>query len=216
MDEGAAGAGGSAAASEEKAVKPAKAAPARGRRFAWRNLVRVVHSDLGHFAVGLTLVYAASGLAVNHIADWDPNFQSYERTHELGGPIAGDDEVIASSVLSRLSISEKPSEVYRASPEQLEIVLDKRTLHVTPATGRVFDEGQKPRLLLRVANWLHLNRGKKSWTYIADGYAVGLIALSFTGVLMLPGKRGLIGRGGIWLVLGVLVPALYVHFSGGP
>lgn len=218
MDEGAAVADDHAASPEEDGERPAKkAAPARGRRrSSWRNLVRIVHSDLGHFAVGLTLVYAASGLAVNHIADWDPNFQSYERTHDLGGPLIGDDDAIASSVLARLSIRDKPSEVYRAGADQLEIVLDQRTLHVTPATGRVFDEGQKPRLLLRVANWLHLNRGKKSWTYIADTYAVGLIVLSFTGVLMLPGRRGLLGRGGLWLVLGALIPALYVHFSGGP
>jgi hypothetical protein len=221
MDDGAAAAAEGAAPREEKGdqgkgEKGAKAAPARGKRFSWRNLVRVIHSDLGHFAVGLTLVYALSGLAVNHIADWDPNFQSYERTHELGGPLAGDDDAIAAAVLGRLAIQEKPSEVYRASPEQLEIVLDKRTLHVTPATGRVFDEGQKPRFLLRLANWLHLNRGKKAWTYIADTYATGLIVLSFTGVLMLPGKRGLLGRGGVWLVLGALIPVLYVHLSGGP
>jgi hypothetical protein len=193
-------------------VRPA----ARARRFSWRNITRIVHADLGHFAVGLTFVYALSGLAVNHIADWDPSFQSYERTHELGGPLPGDDAAIARAILTRLGIQEEPGEVYRAAPDQLEIVLDKRTLHVTPTTGRVLDEGQEPRFLLRVANWLHLNRGKKAWTYVADTYAVGLLALAITGVLMLPGRRGLLGRGGVWLVLGALVPVLYVHLSGGP
>lgn len=196
---------------------PAAKAKAPGRRrFSVRNLVRVVHADLGHFAVGLTFIYAVSGLAVNHIADWDPSFQSYERTHELGGPLTGDDEAIAAAVLKRLEITGEPQEVYRASEEQLDIVLDKRTLHVTPGTGRVLDEGQEPRFLLRVANWLHLNRGKKAWTYVADTFAVGLLVLAVTGIAMLPGKRGLLGRGGIWLALGVLVPVLYVHFSGGP
>jgi uncharacterized protein len=198
----------------EQAAAPARAA--RPRRFSLRNAIRVVHSDLGHFAVGLTLIYALSGLAVNHIADWDPNFVSYERTHELGGPLAGDDRAIADAVLARLGLAGPPGEVYRASHEQLEIVLDRRTLHVTTTTGHVFDEGQKPRLLLRIANWLHLNRGKKAWTYIADTYAVGLIVLSLTGISMLPGRRGLLGRGGLWLVLGALVPVLYVQLSGGP
>ncbi|MCC6552320.1 MAG: hypothetical protein IT372_04765 [Polyangiaceae bacterium] len=198
------------------AQPPVEVAPARARRPSLRNLVRVVHSDLGHFAVGLTLVYAASGIAVNHIADWDPNFTSYSRTHELGAPLAGDDRAIARAVLDRLAIPGEPSDVYRASADQLDIVLDKRTLHVTPSTGRVFDEGQEPRFLLRVANWLHLNRGKKAWTYVADAYAGGLLVLSLTGVLMLPGRRGLVGRGGVWLVLGALIPILYVHLSGGP
>src|SRR5437762_10495335 len=53
--------------------------------------------------------------------------------------------------------------------------LDRRTLHVDTETGEVFDESQKPRLLLRIANWLHLNRGKKAWSYFADGYAAGLL-----------------------------------------
>jgi hypothetical protein len=186
------------------------------RRFSWRNLVRIVHSDLGHLAVGLTFVYALSGLAVNHIADWDPNFHNYERTHELGGPIQGDDNAAAGLVLQRLGMTDTPSEVYRAAPEELEIVFKQRTLHVNTQSGRVVDEGQKPRFLLRVANWLHLNRGKKAWTIVADTYAAGLILLSITGLFMLPGKRGLIGRGGVMLILGVAVPIVYVGLSGGP
>jgi hypothetical protein len=70
--------------------------------------------------------------------------------------------------------------------------------------------------LLRVANWLHLNRGKKAWTYVADGYAAFLLILAGTGLFMLPGRKGLIGRGGLLVALGVAVPVLYVTLSGGP
>ena len=97
-----------------------------------------------------------------------------------------------------------------------EIVLAQRTLHVTPSTGRVFEEGQRPRLLLRVANWLHLNRGKKAWTYVADTYAAGLLLLALSGMLMLPGRKGLFGRGGLLVLLGAAIPILYVQLSGGP
>jgi hypothetical protein len=69
---------------------------------------------------------------------------------------------------------------------------------------------------LRVANWLHLNRGKKAWTYVADTYAVGLILLALSGVLLLPGRKGLIGRGGILVLVGAAIPVIYVHLSGGP
>ena len=74
------------------------------RRFSWRNLLRTVHRDAGNLVVGLTLVYAASGLAVNHIADWDPNFKAHKVTHELGGPLEGEDEAVAAKVMERLSI----------------------------------------------------------------------------------------------------------------
>lgn len=137
-----------------------KSAMAEGKRPLLRPWVRAIHRDLGYLAVGLTLVYALSGLAVNHISDWDPNFQNYEATHQLG-PLAGDDEALAAQVLGKLGIGEKPTDVYRASPEQLDIVFSKRTLHVNPATGQVTDEGQKPRLLLRAANSAPPEPGRK-------------------------------------------------------
>ncbi|MDI3286190.1 PepSY-associated TM helix domain-containing protein [Polyangium sp. 15x6] len=193
----------------------AEGAPEPRRRLSLRGLLRTVHRDAGNLAVGLTLVYAASGLAVNHIADWDPNFKSYQSTHELGGPLEGEDQAVAERVLQRLNIPAKPSDVYRAAPNQLEITLDRRTLHVDTQTGKVLDEGEQPRFFLRLANWLHLNRGKKAWTYVADGYAVLLLLLAFSGMFMLPGRKGLIGRGGIFVLVGAAVPIAYVVLSGG-
>ncbi len=191
----------------------AKAGRAAGR--AWRPLLRALHRDAGYLAVGLTLVYALSGLAVNHVADWDPNFQNYERTVELG-PLAGDDDAVAARVLAGLAISEKPQEVYRAAPDRLEIVLENRSVHVDTAKGSAVDEGQKPRFFLRAANWLHLNRGKRAWRYIADAYAAGLLLLAVSGLFMIPGRKGLRGRGGAMVLAGVAVPVLYVALSGGP
>ena len=95
-------------------------------------------------------------------------------------------------------------------------MIDERTLTVTLSTGEVHDASREPRLLLRVANWLHLNRGKKAWTYIADGYAVLLLFLATSGMFMLPGRKGLIGRGLILVAIGSAVPILYVTLSGGP
>jgi len=194
----------------------AEGAPEPRRRFSLRGLLRTVHRDAGNLAVGLTLVYAASGLAVNHIADWDPNFKSHQSTHELGGPLEGEDQAVAERVLQKLNIQAKASDVYRAAPNQLEITLDRRTLHVDTQTGKVLDEGEQPRFFLRLANWLHLNRGKKAWTYVADGYAVLLLLLAFSGMFMLPGRKGLLGRGGIFVLVGVAVPIAYVVLSGGP
>jgi hypothetical protein len=188
----------------------------RRRRFLWRPLVRSLHRDTGYLAVGLTLIYALSGLAVNHVADWDPNFHSYQTTRELGGPLPQEEKAAAALVLQRLGISAPPRRIYRAAADQLEIRFDRRALHVNPLTGRVVDEGQKPRFLLRIANWLHLNRGKKAWTYVADTYAAGLLFLALSGMFMLPGKNGMKGRGAVLVLIGAAVPVLYVALSGGP
>ncbi len=195
----------------------AEPAPARrGARFPWRAWLRALHRDLGNLTVGLTLVYALSGLAVNHIADWEPSFVSYAETRELGGPVAGSDDDAAAAVLARLGVPGPPRDVYRAAPDDLQIVFDKRTLHVNTLTGHVLDEGQKPRFFLRAANWLHLNRGKKAWTYVADAYAAGLVFLALSGIFLNPGRKGLLGRGGILVVLGAAIPIAYVVLSGGP
>jgi hypothetical protein len=191
----------------------AEAARTKARLRSW---LRALHRDAGYLAVGLTVVYALSGLAVNHIAAWDPNFHSYERVHELGGPLPADDAAAAAKVLGALGIQTPPQEVYRASPDRLDITLDRRSLHVDTRSGRVVDEGQKPRVLLRAANWLHLNRGKKAWSYIADGYAVFLLFLATSGMFMLPGRRGIVGRGALLVAAGAAVPILYVALSGGP
>jgi hypothetical protein len=190
-----------------------------GRRFQWRTLLRAVHRDAGNLAIGLTFIYAVSGLAVNHIGpdgEWDPNFTNYQRTHELGGPLEGEDQAVTDKVLARLNIQDKPTDIYRAAPAELEISFKQRTLHVNTETGKVLDEGQNPRFFLRVANWLHLNRGKKAWRYVADGYAAALLFLAFSGMFMLPGRKGLIGRGGIFVLLGIAIPVVYVTWSGGP
>lgn len=191
------------------------AAPGR-RRFKLRPWLRALHRDLGYLAVGLTLVYAVSGLAVNHLADWDPNFANVEREFDVTAPLPDDDTAAAAAVASAAGIDEDPVDIYRVSDEELEIAFEGRTLHANPQTGHVFEEGQKPRVFLRVANWLHLNRGKKAWTWFADGYAIALLVLATSGLFMIPGRKGLVGRGAILTAVGVGLPLSYLWFFGGP
>jgi hypothetical protein len=178
-------------------------------------LIRALHRDLGYLAVGLTLVYALSGLAVNHVADWDPSFTSFERSHELG-PLDGADAEIAAAAAARLGLSEPPRERYRAAPDRLDVMFAHHTLHIDPRSGHVVDEGQEPRALLRIVNWLHENRGKRAWTYAADAYALALIALSVSGLFMIRGRKGVVGRGALLVIAGMALPAAYVALSGGP
>src|SRR4051794_5619828 len=93
------------------------AVASKKKTFALRPLLRAIHRDMGYLAVGLTFVYAASGLAVNHIADWDPNFQSYDTTHELG-PMTGDEKVVAATAMTKLGITGEPEDVYASAPDQ--------------------------------------------------------------------------------------------------
>jgi hypothetical protein len=197
------------------AVAPAAHPNKRDRRLPWRPWLRALHRDVGYLLVGLTIVYALSGLAVNHIDDWNSNFSEYQRSHELGPLPPGEEEATA-ALLSRLDIDEAPSESILLDDDELEVVVGERTFVASIASGTVHERGREARFFLRAANWLHLNRGKKAWTYIADGYAALLLFLALSGVFMLPGRKGLVGRGAILVMLGSAVPILYVVLSGGP
>lgn len=190
--------------------------PARERKpLRWRPRLRSLHRDLGYLVVGLTFVYACSGLAVNHIEDWDPNYTQFEDTHVLAAPLPEDEKAAAAMVLEQLGIDEQPSDVFLYEQE-LEIQLEDRSLFVDGAKMTILDRGQHQRRILRLANWLHLNRGKQAWTVVADGYALLLLFLASSGMLMLPGKKGMAGRGWILVALGAAVPIAYVLLSGGP
>jgi hypothetical protein len=187
-------------------------ADVRRRRVQWRALLRAVHRDVGYTAVGLTFVYAVSGLAVNHVAQWDPNFTTTSTVREIGAALPDDDQAAKRLTMERLGIRDEPREVYREGDE-LELLFEHRTLHVTVATGRVVDEEQRPRLFVRAANWLHLNRGKKGWTYFADSYAVGLLFLATSGLFMIAGKKGLLGRGVFFVAAGIAIPLVYLALA---
>src|SRR5688500_5700110 len=129
--------------------------PAR-RRAPLRPWLRALHRDAGYFVVGFTIIYAVSGLAVNHIGQWDPNFRQVQRVHRVALPQGADDAALTAAVLTALKITEAPDESFRESAGALTIQLKERTLHVDTRTGTVNEEGQSPRFFLRVANYLHL------------------------------------------------------------
>ncbi len=180
----------------------------------WRGWLRAIHRDFGYLAVGFTIIYALSGLAINHISDWDPNFKASERSLTIE-PIPAelpDDEAVK-RVLAATGTG-TPDDVYRAGDE-IRLSYSGGS-QVTVIGSQVTVQERSERFFFRVANWLHYNRGKKAWTYMADIYAVMLLYLAISGIFMIKGKLGLKWRGTILIGLGVAVPLAYVVLSGGP
>ena len=35
---------------------------------------RVLHRDIGYLAVGMSIIYGLSGIALNHLNDWNPSY----------------------------------------------------------------------------------------------------------------------------------------------
>jgi len=176
----------------------------------WRRWNTALHRDIGYLSVGLTLLFAISGVALNHVADWNPSYRVVKETHELGSLDRQLDEgAQAAEVLRRLNIPEKPKSAIQPEENTLQIFLKDRSLKVDLATGRTLMDAKVPRAFLYPVNRLHINAPKGLWTWIADVYAVMLAFLAISGLFILRGRQGLAGRGA-WLTLaGLLLPLLF-------
>jgi hypothetical protein len=185
-----------------------------GRR--WRRWNAAIHRDLGYLCAGLTLVYAVSGVAVNHRGDWNPNYRTTERTVALDGDVAsGDlrDPAVVAALLARLGVDRASRGTFRPDPNTLEIFLGEgASVSVDLVARTATFESVQDRTGLRQANFLHLNQGKGLWTWMADVYAVALALLAVTGLFVLRGRNGITGRGAWLTVAGVAVPALFLLF----
>lgn len=181
----------------------------------WRKLIHVLHRDIGYTAVALTLAYSISGLAVNHIDDWNPNF-SFAETPVDVGPLPMDDyDAMQAHVVQQLEIDpkivkgrfmESETEFRVFLPEGQEVRVDVRD-------GKGLFKEINTHPVLYEVNQLHLNTIKGWWTWIADLFALSLITLAVTGLFMIKGKRGLGGRGKWFVGAGLLVPLGFILYT---
>ncbi|MCB1150065.1 PepSY-associated TM helix domain-containing protein [bacterium] len=176
----------------------------------FRKVCRWLHRELGFFAVGLTLVYAISGIAVNHVHHWDPNHAKTVETRSIEAPGPGPTDEVEPLVLERLALAEPVRSTWRQSATVLQVFPeDGSTIDVDLTTGEVRRTSHSPRPLLFDMNFMHLNTGKGFWTVAGDVYASILIVLALSGIFLVKGRKGLAGRGGVLMVLGILLPVIY-------
>jgi hypothetical protein len=169
---------------------------------------------VGYVAVALIVAYALSGLAVNHIDDWNPSYRFTVSSFDLGsvpGDTAADQAAV---VVSRLRLD--PAQVrghFQESATDLRLFLDEgQEVRLDVRTGRGRLKTITRRAVLFEVNALHLNNLKGVWTYVADLFAVALLFLAITGTIMMKGDRGLAGRGKWFIGAGLLVPIGFVVY----
>jgi hypothetical protein len=194
-----------------------------------RPLLVALHRDVGFFAVGLTLVYGVSGIAVNHREHWDYNYSRELRVERIGLPAEllgkadaaaqpgelarAEQDVLVKRIVQASGRTDPPYNAFWRGPDRLSLFFgsgDQDVVDYSPSTGVIQHVRRAKRPLLRQLNFLHLNEGHGLWTWFADGYAVLLLFLAISGPFIIKGRKGLAGRGGLYLALGVGVPiALY-------
>jgi hypothetical protein len=180
----------------------------------WRRLNNALHRDIGYFFFGMTVIYGLSGIALNHIDDWDPSYIVNSHGIQVDRRYLKGDQNRESvmQLLKSLGVREKYKQHYYPRSDQLKVFLDGGafTLNLHSGEGRVETVRRRP--IFFEVNYLHYNNPKFLWTWFSDIYAGALIVMALTGLFVLRGKNGF-RRRGIWFVLvGIVIPAVFLIF----
>jgi len=181
----------------------------------WFRLNRELHRDIGYFCVGLTLVFAISGIALNHVRDWNPNYivERIERTVEISDQLNDDElnQILLSSFAIKIPIKAN----YWESKVHYKLFFDGGgSLAVNLQSGKAVFESIKPRHVFKEFNRLHLNEARNNWIIFSDMYAGLLLFLSISGLFMVKGKYSAWGWRKSWLVItGGAIPLVYIFMG---
>ena len=178
----------------------------------WRKLNRVVHRDFGYFFTATTLIYALSGIALNHVRDWNPNYIiSSEKVAVKPVPEKGSiDKEWVMDLLDQTNDRKNYKNHYIRDNKELKVFLKGGSLILNLNTGTGWLEKIRKRPVFHEVNYLHYNPGKW-WTWFSDIYAGSLAILAITGLFVLKGKNGITGRGAWFTLAGVVVPLVLLY-----
>lgn len=172
-----------------------------------RSLNVAAHRDFGYFFSSLIVIYCLSGIALNHVNEWNPDFIITRDSVSFGGGLTKAD--MTNEMINSLStkVGEGAYKVFDfPTYNQVKVYYEDASLHLNFETGQGVYENVSRRPVFYEANVIHRN-SVKGWKWAADVFALLLIVINITGLFILKGKYGITGRGK-WLIGAGLVPPL--------
>lgn len=182
-------------------------------KFKWRKWNRAIHRDLGYIFVAMTIIYSLSGIAINHINDWNPNYViTFDDIHvDITSDKSQIDKDYVIKILSQIGEEESYKKHYFPGDGQLKVFIDGGNAVIDLDTGNGWVEKIKRRPMFHAMNYLHYNPGKW-WAIFSDIFAGALIILALSGLFIIRGKNGIKRRGAILTIVGIVLPVLYLVF----
>ena len=181
----------------------------------FRKWSRAIHRDLSFFFAGIIIIYAISGIALNHKRDFNPNYSisRQELTLTSKFPMAPNaDRQTVDILLSQVKEQDAYAKHYYYEQQKMKVFLKGgSSLDIDMNTGSAVYEKLQKRPLLNAFNQLHMNPSRW-WTWFSDIFAISLLIITITGMVMLKGSKGFFGRGGIEFIIGLLIPIIFLLF----
>lgn len=172
--------------------------------------IRSLHRDLGYLFIGLTLIYAISGiLLVIKSGEENPSYREIVM------------EKVAKANLSLADFKIYWQDNYSDAPKLTRVIPSDESynIYVNGGLGEYHIHTGKIKLttfkkvpVFKFVNDIHYNSGKR-FSSIAIVYAIILIFFAISGAIMVKGKNGFKKRG-VWLMMiGFIIPILVYFYA---
>ena len=174
----------------------------------WNNnitrFLRNWHRDIGYFTVAVTLIYALSGIFLNHKNSF-PVITSSETysSLSLGLSIGGFSEQW------EMQYPKLPLSKCFVKGDKVQFYYKGGKGNYDAKNGRVAIEHYKKHGLIAFVNKLHFNQSK-GWRYVADLFCISLMFLAISGLFLVKGKNGFRKRGICLMLLGTVLIVVFI------
>ncbi len=180
------------------------------KKIKWRKWNRVIHRDLGYFFFGMTIIYCLSGIAINHLDDWNPNFiittKQVKLEHSIS-PSINKEQIL--EILDEFNEKRNYKNHYFPNPSTLKIFLVGGSVIIDTEKGTGEIELIRRRPIFHEVNYLHYNP-VIWWAFFSDLFAGALILVAVTGLFIIRGKNGITKRGAWLTISGIIIPVIFL------
>ncbi len=175
-----------------------------------RKLLRILHRDFGYFIVGMTVVYALSGIFLNHRHDFNPDYKIFVSDFQTDFQNRTNlSELEVKEVLQTLDHKVIYKKHYLNNQGIVRVFIANGEVAIDPKTGEGTMHYLRKRTIIFGMNKLHTATLGTVWKGVSDIMAVILLFVAISGVFILKGKRGF-NRWGWWLTIaGFIVPLAF-------
>jgi len=175
---------------------------------------RITHRDIGYLIAGLTIIYAVSGIALNHKNDWNPNYIIDTRPFTLDKneyTLSRDsfDDQAARLILGQLGLENEYKTYHFPSGSKVTLFINGGLVQINTETGEGLVERISKRPVFYQLNFLHYNPGRW-WKYFSDLFCILLVLVTITGLFLVKGRNGITKRGAVLTAIGIILPLLFL------
>jgi hypothetical protein len=174
-------------------------------------LNRITHRDIGYLITGLTIIYAISGIALNHKHNWNPNYIIENQKFTVDFKISRENmnKQVAQDIVKKIPGNPEYKTYYFPTGNILTIFIEGGSVRINIKTSEGTIEKISKRPMFYQINFLHYNPGKW-WKYFSDLFCLALILVTVTGLFLVKGRNGITRRGAILTAIGIILPLLFL------